>query len=353
MPFALRADTGTMTVSPPHSSGTSPCSASCCLTRSGLAPGRSILLMATMIGTLGRLGVVDRLDRLRHHAVVRRDDEHGDVGDLRAAGAHRGEGLVARRVEERDRLAVATRTWYAPMCWVMPPASPAATLRLADGVQQGRLAVVDVAHDGDDRRPGLQLLRRIAPDPRPWPPAGPGAAPPRSPAASATAAVVSKSSSSLTVTILPWLNRYLTMAVAWPPTLPASVRTAIGFGKLQLPFGAGLGGVRPCRRGEAATCGPPPAGPPGGGTCGPRPRLPPAPAAPPPPRSRPARRHPEPLSGPAPRACSRRIPLPAARPAPAAARPRAPCPGPGPPRRCSKDAHVVFHVVADGVSSSQ
>ena len=45
---------------------------------------------------LGRLGVVDRLDGLGHHAVVGGDDEHDDVGDLGAAGAHLGERLVAR-----------------------------------------------------------------------------------------------------------------------------------------------------------------------------------------------------------------------------------------------------------------
>ena len=53
---------------------------------------------------LGRLRVVDRLARLRHHAVVGGDDDHGDVGDLLAAGAHGGERLVARRVEEGDGL---------------------------------------------------------------------------------------------------------------------------------------------------------------------------------------------------------------------------------------------------------
>jgi hypothetical protein len=38
------------------------------------------------------------------------------------------------------------------MCWVMPPASPAGDVGGADGVEQRGLAVVDVAHDGDDRR---------------------------------------------------------------------------------------------------------------------------------------------------------------------------------------------------------
>ena len=44
------------------------------------------------------------------------------------------------------------------MCCVMPPASRSATLRLADRVEQRRLAVVDVAHDRDDRRARLDVL---------------------------------------------------------------------------------------------------------------------------------------------------------------------------------------------------
>ena len=48
------------------------------------------------------LGMVDGLDRLRHHAVVGRHDQDDDVRRLGAAGAHGREGLVARGVEERD-----------------------------------------------------------------------------------------------------------------------------------------------------------------------------------------------------------------------------------------------------------
>ena len=160
--FFCLAETSTNTVSPPQSSGIRPRSASCRFGISGLAPGLSILLTATMIGTPAALRVVDRLARLRHHAVVGRDDEDDDVGDLRAAGAHQGEGLVARRVEEDDLLvALLARpgTRYAPMCWVMPPASRSATRVVANRVEQRRLAVVDVAHDRDDGRARHQVLR--------------------------------------------------------------------------------------------------------------------------------------------------------------------------------------------------
>jgi hypothetical protein len=49
---------------------------------------------------LGGLGVVERLDGLRLDAVVGRDDQHDDVGDLGTTGTHGGEGLVARGVDE-------------------------------------------------------------------------------------------------------------------------------------------------------------------------------------------------------------------------------------------------------------
>ena len=57
----------------------------------------------------GVLGVRNRLDRLRHDRVVGGHDQHDDVRDLRAAGAHGRERFVTRRVEERDLAAVLQR----------------------------------------------------------------------------------------------------------------------------------------------------------------------------------------------------------------------------------------------------
>lgn len=48
--------------------------------------------------------------------------------------------------------------WYAPMCCVMPLGLALADLRLPDRVEQPGLTVVDVTHDGHDRRPDLQIL---------------------------------------------------------------------------------------------------------------------------------------------------------------------------------------------------
>ena len=51
IPMRVRAETGTHIVLPPHSSGTSSYSVSCCMMRSVLTPGLSILLIATIIST--------------------------------------------------------------------------------------------------------------------------------------------------------------------------------------------------------------------------------------------------------------------------------------------------------------
>jgi hypothetical protein len=108
-------------------------------------------------GHAGSLGVVDRLDGLRHDAVVGSDHDHRDVGDLRAAGAHGREGLVAGRVEEGDRVAVVVDLVGAD---VLRDAARLARrdLCLPNGIQQRGLAVVDVPHDRDDGRALDQIL---------------------------------------------------------------------------------------------------------------------------------------------------------------------------------------------------
>ena len=154
MPSPVRAETGTASTSPPYSSTTTSCSASCCLTRSGLAVAVD-LVEGDDDRHVGGAGVVDRFARLGHDAVVGSHHEHRDVGGLGAACAHRGERLVARRVQERDPAAVDLDLVGAD---VLGDAASLAgrDARLADRVQQAGLAVVDVAHDRHDRRPWLE-----------------------------------------------------------------------------------------------------------------------------------------------------------------------------------------------------
>ena len=108
--------------------------------------------------------MVERLDGLRHHAVVRGDHEDRDVGDARTTGTHGGERLVTRGVDERDGAHGAlVLVVHLVRADVLGDAARLARddVGLADGVEKSRLSVVHVTHDGDDRGPYLEFLVRL------------------------------------------------------------------------------------------------------------------------------------------------------------------------------------------------
>ncbi|CAL2071472.1 hypothetical protein GPN2_22113 [Streptomyces murinus] len=110
---------------------------------------------------LGRLGVVQRLDRLRHDAVVGRDDQDRDVRRPGTTGTHGGERLVTRGVDEGDRAVLAVDVGRDLVGTdVLGDAAGLARddVRLADGVEESGLTVVDVTHDGHDRRTDDQVF---------------------------------------------------------------------------------------------------------------------------------------------------------------------------------------------------
>ena len=104
--------------------------------------------------------MADRLEGLGHDPVVGRDHDDRDVRDPRPAGAHRGERLVTRRIEEDDAFAV-VGDLARPDVLGDPAALAGRDLGRPDGVEQARLAVVDVTHDGHDRRPRLEQRRVV------------------------------------------------------------------------------------------------------------------------------------------------------------------------------------------------
>ena len=145
------AETSTVTVSPPQSSASRPCSESSRFTRSTFTPGLSILLIATTKGTFAARVCADGFDRLRHHAVVCRDNEHHDIRDFGAASAHQRERFVARCIEERDLAVLHLHLICADVL------RDTAVLLFGhaafpDRVQQRGLSVIDVTHDRHHRR---------------------------------------------------------------------------------------------------------------------------------------------------------------------------------------------------------
>ena len=150
------AETSTSSTSPPSDSTcTSYCNSSV-RTRSGFGVGLVDLVDRHDHRHLRGLGVIDRLDGLRHHAVIRRDHQDHQIGDLRAARAHRGKRRVAGRVDEGDLAALGRGHLIGADVLGDAAGLAAHHVGLADRVEQRGLAVVDMAHDGHDRRTRLQ-----------------------------------------------------------------------------------------------------------------------------------------------------------------------------------------------------
>ena len=109
----------------------------------------------------GRLGVVERLDGLRHHTVVRRHHEDRDVGGLGTTGTHGGERLVTRGVDEGDATLGAVdlgRDLVGTDVLGDATGLLVDDVGVAQRVEELGLSVVDVTHDGDDRRADDQVV---------------------------------------------------------------------------------------------------------------------------------------------------------------------------------------------------
>ena len=157
----LMAETSTSTTSPPMDSTCTSCCNRSVRTRCGIGVRLVDLVDGDDDRNLGRLGVIDRLDGLRHDAVVGRHHQHHDVGHLGAARAHRREGGVAGRVDEGD--ARAGRRGHLIGADMLGDAAGFARRHFGgtDGVEQRGLAVVDMTHDGDHRRARLEQRRVV------------------------------------------------------------------------------------------------------------------------------------------------------------------------------------------------
>ncbi len=109
---------------------------SCCLTLSGLAPSTSILLIATTIGTSAAwawLSASIVCGITPSSAATTRTAMSVTFAPRARMAVNASWPGVSMKVIARSTPSWSVRTWYAPMCWVMPPASPDRTsaLRMA------------------------------------------------------------------------------------------------------------------------------------------------------------------------------------------------------------------------------
>ena len=126
MPIPFLAETSANMVSPPHSSDTSPYSVNDCLIFLGSAVGRSILFMATIMGTFAAFAwfIASTVCGITpSSAATTRTTISVTFAPLALMAVNASCPGVSRNV-----ISPFSRcTWYAPICCVMPPASPAAT----------------------------------------------------------------------------------------------------------------------------------------------------------------------------------------------------------------------------------
>ena len=104
-----------------------------------------------------RLGVVDGFDGLRHDAVITGHHEDDDIRRLGTASAHGGERLMARRIKEGDPLTARHAHLIGADMLGDATGFTRDHVGLAQSVEQRRLAVVNVTHDGHDRGTGLEI----------------------------------------------------------------------------------------------------------------------------------------------------------------------------------------------------
>ena len=105
----------------------------------------------------GCLCMVNRLNGLRHYAVVRCHHKDCNIRSVRAAHTHGGEGFMSGRIQEGDVTAVQRNGICTD---VLRDAAGLALgyVRLTDRIQQGSLTVVNVTHNADYGRSLLQIL---------------------------------------------------------------------------------------------------------------------------------------------------------------------------------------------------
>ncbi|MCH8948906.1 MAG: hypothetical protein IIB87_00830 [Chloroflexi bacterium] len=98
--------------------------------------------------------MANRFLGLRHHSVIGRHHQHGDVGHIGAACPHFGECFVAGRIDKRNTAAFFFDLVGADVL-CNAAAFAAHHVDADDAIKQGGLAVIDVTEKRHHRRARL------------------------------------------------------------------------------------------------------------------------------------------------------------------------------------------------------
>ena len=103
------------------------------------------------------LSVIDRLNRLRHDAIIRCDHQHDDVGHVSTTRAHSGESRVARSIDKGNFRSVVIDAVGADMLG-NPASFTCGHPRFANRIHQRSLAVINMSHERNDGTAWLEFF---------------------------------------------------------------------------------------------------------------------------------------------------------------------------------------------------
>ena len=101
--------------------------------------------------------MTDGFDGLRLDAVVSSNDQYSDIRCMSASGTHCRECFVSRCIQEYDLLTIDFNFGCTDVL-SDPSGFLGSYVRFTDRIQQGRLTVVNVTHNSDDRSSRLQIF---------------------------------------------------------------------------------------------------------------------------------------------------------------------------------------------------
>ena len=99
----------------------------------------------------------DSLPGSRHHRVVSRNNNNSYIGNLSTAGTHGRESLVSGRIEEGYLTTTFQRNAVSSNMLGNTSRLAGDDICIADVVEQRGFSMVNMAHDGDNRRPWHEL----------------------------------------------------------------------------------------------------------------------------------------------------------------------------------------------------
>lgn len=102
--------------------------------------------------------MLDCFDGLRHHPIVRGNNQDDYIRNIRAPRPHGAKGGVTGCIQKSDPLAISQANLIGPNVLSNSAVFSSSDIRRTQGIQKTGLAVIDVPHNCDDGRANNQVV---------------------------------------------------------------------------------------------------------------------------------------------------------------------------------------------------